>query len=63
VARLGSLWSGLSWRSRVLLVLSVLASAAVTVILAIVLYLFLGGYSLTRRQPPVDPNRKGGQRR
>jgi ABC-type polysaccharide/polyol phosphate export permease len=45
VARLRSRWSGLSWLSRVMLVLSVLTSTAVGVIVAFVLYLFIGGYS------------------
>jgi len=43
--RLRPLWSGLSRLSRVMLVLSVLASAVVAVLLALVLYLFIGGYS------------------
>src|SRR5215469_8955639 len=38
-------WSGLSLLSRILLVLSALASLGVAVILVFVAYLFIGGYS------------------
>ena len=45
MTRWRSLWSGLSWLSRVMLVVSVLASATVAVIMSFVVYLFIGGYS------------------
>jgi ABC-type polysaccharide/polyol phosphate export permease len=55
VARLRSLWSELSWLSRVMLVLSVLASATAAVIVGIVLYLFIGGYSGGNSPTSVTP--------
>ena len=44
--RLRHHWSRLSWLSQLLFALSLLASTAVTVTLALFLYLFIGGYSV-----------------
>ncbi len=48
-------WSRLSLLSRVLLVLSVLSSAAVAAILGLVVYLFIGGYSGGSNPTSVAP--------
>ena len=55
MARLRYLWPRLSWLSRALLVLSVAASAAVAVIVAFVVYLFIGGYSGGSSPTSVTP--------
>jgi hypothetical protein len=46
MARLRSRWSGLSGLSRILLVLSAVASAIAAVILALVAYTYIGDYAV-----------------
>jgi NADH:ubiquinone oxidoreductase subunit H len=48
-------WSGLSLLSKILLVLSAIASLAVVVIMLFVVYLFIGGYSGGNNPTSIAP--------